>query len=177
MTGIAVCALSVWISGCASRSGDHCHEPTVMWGTQWRATHIGVEALSANTELSLVFVPAKAGVTGRARLVSQTEASAPNQEPSLELIDAGRMTGAGPCSSVSAPVALDRCEIAKTYRVVLGPMSRSETVCFSPSSEQESRYLGALQKAQRYEVKDGALLVHVEGMDQPLRFSRSAPRP
>ena len=43
-------------------------------------------------------------------------------------------------------------------------------------SQQEMRYLGALQKAQRYEVKDGSLLIHVEGMDQPLRFSRSAPQ-
>jgi heat shock protein HslJ len=52
----------------------------------------------------------------------------------------------------------------------------TKMACIGGASEQESRYLGALQKAQRYEVQGDTLLIHAQGMDQPLRLVRTAPR-
>jgi len=83
----------------------------------------------------------------------------------------GQASGHGSCNRFFGPVEVDR------DRIRFGPLAATKMACMGGVSQQEMRYLGALQKAQRYEVKDGALLIHVEGMEQPLRFSRSAPRP
>ena len=83
----------------------------------------------------------------------------------------GQVAGHGSCNRFFGTVEIDR------DRIRFGPIGATKMACMGGASQQEMRYLGALQKAQRYEVKDGSLLIHVEGMDQPLRFSRSAPRP
>lgn len=83
----------------------------------------------------------------------------------------GQVAGHGSCNRFFGTVEIDR------DRIRFGPLVATKMACMGGASQQEMRYLGALQKAQRYEVKDAALLIHVEGMDPPLRFSRSAPRP
>ena len=43
-------------------------------------------------------------------------------------------------------------------------------MCGAGASDQETAYLKALGSAQRFEVKDGNLLIYVAGSDAPLRF-------
>jgi hypothetical protein len=40
--------------------------------------------------------------------------------------------------------------------------------------DQETKYLNALQAAERYEWKDPYLLIYASGMDKPLRFTRAS---
>jgi len=40
---------------------------------------------------------------------------------------------------------------------------------------QETKYLNALQAAERYEWKDPYLLIYSNGLDKPLRFTRASP--
>ncbi len=40
---------------------------------------------------------------------------------------------------------------------------------------QESRYLEALQNADRYVIQGSTLLIYAKGMNQPVRFTRSQP--
>lgn len=83
----------------------------------------------------------------------------------------GQAAGHGSCNRFFGTVEIEH------DRIRFGPIGATKMACMGGASQQETRYLGALQKAQRYEVKDGSLLIHVEGMAQPLRFSRSGPRP
>ena len=41
--------------------------------------------------------------------------------------------------------------------------------------DQEGRYLKALERARRYTRTSNELLVHVAGLDRPLRFTRMTP--
>ena len=81
----------------------------------------------------------------------------------------GQAAGHGSCNRFFGTVEIHR------DRIRFGPLAATKMACMGGASQQEVRYLGALQKAQRYEVKDGSLLIHVEGMDQPLRFIRKTP--
>jgi heat shock protein HslJ len=54
-------------------------------------------------------------------------------------------------------------------------MGSTKMACMGPANGQETRYLAALQKAERYEVQGRTLLIHVQGMNQPLRFVQTAP--
>ena len=38
--------------------------------------------------------------------------------------------------------------------------------------KQETKYLAALQAAERFEWKDPYLLIYCKGMDKPLRFAQ-----
>jgi len=51
--------------------------------------------------------------------------------------------------------------------------------CPQPGMDQETKYLNALQGAQRYEWKDPYLLMYCKDCNMPLRFSRarSSPHP
>lgn len=83
----------------------------------------------------------------------------------------GQVAGNGSCNRFFGPVEVDR------DRVKFGPLAATKMACMGGASEQESRYLAALQKAQRWEVHGDTLLIHATGMDQPLRFVRTARQP
>lgn len=78
----------------------------------------------------------------------------------------GRIAGNGSCNRFfgTATMAPDRS-------IAFGPIGATKMACPGEAMAQESRYLGALQKAQRYERQGDTLLIHAEGMDQPLRFT------
>ena len=81
-----------------------------------------------------------------------------------------QVEGQGSCNRFSGTVEI------RQDRLTFGPMISTKMACPGGGSEQESRYLGALRKAQRYEVQGDTLLIHAQGLDQPLRFVRTAPR-
>lgn len=88
----------------------------------------------------------------------------------LAFPQAGQVAGHGACNRFFGPVTIER------ERLSIGPLASTRMACMG-TMEQESRYLGALQQAQRYEVQGEVLLIHTQGMDRPLRFVRTAPRP
>lgn len=94
----------------------------------------------------------------------------PQPAATLAFPQTGQVAGHGSCNRFFGPVEIER------DRLTFGPLASTKMACMGGASEQESRYLGALQKAQRYEVKGDTLLIHTQGMEQPLRFVRTAPR-
>lgn len=83
---------------------------------------------------------------------------------SLQFPESGRVTGNGSCNTFVGAVAIDN------ESIIFRQMASTKMACMGGASEQETRYMQALSQAQRYQVVDGQLLIHVQGMDQPLRF-------
>jgi heat shock protein HslJ len=48
--------------------------------------------------------------------------------------------------------------------------------CPEAVMNQETKYLQALQSAERFEWKDPYLLIYCKGLEKPLRFTRMAPQ-
>lgn len=94
----------------------------------------------------------------------------PQPAATLAFPQAGQVAGQGACNRFFGTADIDR------DRVTFGPLGSTRMACPGGASEQESRYLTALQKAQRYEVQGDTLLIHSQGMDQPMRFVRTTPR-
>jgi heat shock protein HslJ len=94
----------------------------------------------------------------------------PQSAATLAFPQTGQVAGHGSCNRFFGSVEVER------DRIRFSPLGSTKMACPGGASEQESRYLGALQKAQRYEVQGDTLLIHAQGMDQPLRFVRTTPR-
>jgi heat shock protein HslJ len=94
----------------------------------------------------------------------------PQPAATLAFPASGQAAGKGSCNRFTDTVEIDR------DRLTFGPLLSNKMACLGGANEQESRYLGALQKAQRYEVQGDTLLIRTQGADQPLRFVRRAPR-
>ena len=99
-----------------------------------------------------------------------SQAALPQPTATLNFPLAGQVAGHGSCNRFSGQVDIDK------DRLKFGPLISTKMACPGGASEQESRYLGALRAAQRYEVQGDTLLIHAQGLDQPLRFVRTAPR-
>ena len=61
--------------------------------------------------------------------------------------------------------------------IKLGPLGSTRMACPEPIMNQETKYLGALQAAERYEWKDPYLMFYCKDLEKPLRFSRAAASP
>lgn len=94
----------------------------------------------------------------------------PQPVATLAFPQTGQVAGHGACNRYFGSVEIERSSLK------FGPLGATRMACPGGVGEQEMRYLGALQKAQRYEVQGDTLLIHTQGMDQPLRFVRTAPR-
>ena len=91
----------------------------------------------------------------------------PQSKASLHFPEVGRVAGHGSCNRFSGSVTV------KEDRLAIGQVASTKMACRGGAMEQESGYLAALQKAQRYEQQGDTLLIHTQGMEQPLRFVRS----
>ena len=98
------------------------------------------------------------------------DAVLPQPVATLGFLQAGQVAGHGSCNRFFGSV-----EVKPDGRLRMGPLAATKMACLGPEGAQEQRYLGALEKAQRYEVQGDVLLVHTEGLAQPLRFTRSTP--
>jgi heat shock protein HslJ len=85
---------------------------------------------------------------------------------SLQFPESGRVAGNGSCNTFVGAVAID------SESIIFRQMASTKMACMGGASEQETRFMEALRQAQRYQVIDGHLLIHVQGMDQPLRFMK-----
>ena len=83
----------------------------------------------------------------------------------LGFYDVGQAGGNASCNRFFSTLKTENGQMQ------FGPIGATKMACPGEAMAQESRYLGALQKAQRYERQGDTLLIHAEGMDQPLRFT------
>ena len=90
-------------------------------------------------------------------------------QATLTFPEAGRVAGNGSCNRFFGSVRITQGHIG------FDQMGSTKMACMGPANEQEARYLAALQKAERYELQGRTLLIHVNGMAQPLRFAQTAP--
>ncbi len=87
----------------------------------------------------------------------------------LEFPERGKAAGRGSCNQFFGSVEITGPAIA------FGPLGSTRMACAEAVMNQESRYLKALQDAERYSVEGSVLLVYAKGMEQPLRFTRDQP--
>lgn len=91
-----------------------------------------------------------------------------NVQATLNFPEAGRVAGNSSCNRFSGTVEVSGESIK------FGPLASTRMACLEAAMNQETRYLSALQAAERYEWKDSYLLVYCKGFDKPLRFARMA---
>ena len=94
-----------------------------------------------------------------------------NVRATLSFPEAGKVAGNGSCNRFFGPTQVAGNEIK------LGPLGSTRMACPEPIMNQETKYLGALQAAERYEWKDPYLLFYCKDLEKPLRFSRAAASP
>jgi len=78
----------------------------------------------------------------------------------------GSAVGNGSCNSFFGTVKREG------DLITFGPLAATRMACVEPVSEQESRYLSALENAQRFQLKDQFLLIYIKGEDKPLHFHK-----
>jgi heat shock protein HslJ len=84
----------------------------------------------------------------------------------LSFPESGKIAGNGSCNRFFGSAEINGDAIK------LGGMGSTRMACPEPVMTQESKYLEALQAAERFEWKDPYLLVYCKGLDKPLRFTR-----
>jgi META domain len=92
-----------------------------------------------------------------------------NVQATLTLPEAGRVAGNGSCNHFFGPAEINGDAIK------LGPLGSSRKVCPEAVMNQETKYLEAVQAAERFEWKDPYLLIYCKGIEKALRFTRIAP--
>lgn len=90
-------------------------------------------------------------------------------QATLAFPEAGRVAGNSSCNRFFGSYTLMQ------DRIALGQLGGTRMACAPAVDEQEMRYLDALQKAQRLEVRGTTMLMHVQGLEKPLRFVRTQP--
>ena len=90
-------------------------------------------------------------------------------QATLAFPEAGRVAGNSSCNRFFGSYTLMQ------DRVAFGQLGGTRMACPEAVADQETRYLDALQKAQRLEVQGRTMLMHVQGLDKPLRFARTKP--
>lgn len=92
-----------------------------------------------------------------------------NSQATLAFPEAGRVAGNGSCNRFMGPVTIAGNSIK------IGPLAGTRMACVSEAvSNQEMKYLKALEGATRYEWKDPYLLIYSDGLEKPIRFSKGA---
>lgn len=92
-----------------------------------------------------------------------------NARATLSFPEAGKVAGNGSCNRF-----FGASQISGTSLKFTG-LGSTKMACPEPVMNQETKYLNALQVAERYEWKDPYLLIYATGMDKPLRFTRASP--
>ena len=89
-----------------------------------------------------------------------------NVQATLTLPEPGRVAGRGSCNRFFGPVEINGDAIK------MGPLASSRMACPEAVMNQETKYLEALQAAERFEWKDPYLLIYCKGFESALRFTR-----
>ena len=94
-----------------------------------------------------------------------------NVQATLAFPEAGKVSGKGSCNRFFGPAKIDENAIK------LGPLGATRMACPEAIMNQETKYLNALQAADRFEWNGPYLLLHSKGAGKPLRFTRLASPP
>ncbi|MGA9587458.1 MAG: META domain-containing protein [Terracidiphilus sp.] len=86
----------------------------------------------------------------------------------LTFPEPGKIAGNGSCNRFFGSAEINGDSIK------LGGLGSTRMACPEPVMNQESKYLEALQAAERFEWKDPYLLIYCKGLDKPLRLTRIA---
>jgi heat shock protein HslJ len=89
-----------------------------------------------------------------------------NAQATLSFPEVGKAAGNGSCNSFFGSVAITG------ERVTFGTIGATHKQCADAVSDQEGRYLAALQSADRMSFEGSYLLVYSKALEKPLRFTR-----
>jgi putative lipoprotein len=89
-----------------------------------------------------------------------------NALATLEFAEPGRISGRGSCNQFNGPVTVTGSAIS------FGPLVSTMMACAEAVMNQETRYLKALQDAERFVLEGPYLLIYAKGIEKPLRFTR-----
>ena len=136
-----------------------------------RLAWLAAPALVALTACAMPGAPAAAPLVGSEWLLEDLggRGVVDRVQATLAFPEAGRVAGNSSCNRFFGSYTLMQ------DRVAFGQLGGTRMVCAEAVNEQEARYLDALQKAQRLEVNGKTMLMHVQGLDKPLRFTRLKP--
>jgi heat shock protein HslJ len=87
----------------------------------------------------------------------------------LTFPETGKVAGNGSCNRFFGPAEIHGDAIK------LGTLGSTRMACPEAVMNQESKYLEALQGAERFEWKNPYLLIYCKGFDKALRFTRITP--
>ncbi len=93
-----------------------------------------------------------------------------NSKATLIFGDAGKISGNGSCNRFFGTVENNGNQIK------LGPLGSTRMACPEAVMHQETKYLEALQAADRFEWKEPYLLVYGKSRPAPLRFTKEPAR-
>ena len=86
--------------------------------------------------------------------------------PTLEFPAEGQAAGSASCNRFSGPVTVAGDSIT------FGPLAVTRMACPEAVMRQESAYLEALGKAERFRVEGPFLYIYISGREEPLRLLR-----
>jgi heat shock protein HslJ len=124
-----------------------------------------IRVVPAATNPSLV-KPVAANLVGTDWLLEDLAGTAVTHgvQATLAFPEVGKVAGNGSCNRFFGSV-----EISGTT-IKFGPMGSTRMACPEPVMDQESKYLAALQDAERFERTATYLLIYCKGFAKPLRF-------
>jgi heat shock protein HslJ len=86
----------------------------------------------------------------------------------LAFAEAGKASGNGSCNRFFGTAKIEG------QTIHFGPLGSTRMACAGAVMDQETKYLNALQAAERFEWKDPELVVYCKGYEKPLRFTRAS---
>ncbi len=90
-------------------------------------------------------------------------------EATLAFPEEGRAVGRGTCNRFFAIVAVSGDSMR------FSGIGSTRMACAEPLSSQETKYLKALESAERFAIEGGGLVIHSSALPEPLRFARTGP--
>ena len=88
-------------------------------------------------------------------------------QATLAFPETNRVAGKASCNRFSGTAEIDGGKLK------LGPLVSTRMACPEALMNQETKYLAALETAERFEVQDSTLLVYCKGREKPLRFTKA----
>jgi heat shock protein HslJ len=89
-------------------------------------------------------------------------------QATLSFIEGGRIAGNGSCNRFSGSAEI------KSGRIRVGMLAMTRMSCPPAVDDQETKYMQALQSADRIALDGPNLLLFSPGKEKPLRFSRKS---
>jgi heat shock protein HslJ len=91
-------------------------------------------------------------------------------QATLTFLEAGKVGGNGSCNRFFGTAEIHG------ENLKFGPLGATRMACAEPVMNQETKYLRALQGAERFAWKDPYLVIYCKGFEKPLRFTRMPAR-